>query len=285
MGEMKPISESTSSLEMTLHSSRDVLGGGGVEISQIGNIETGPIVLWDRRIICEVVFLFCREGEVLMSISDHERRRLTDGEFCVLFPGKCLTLETKRIRNHIEFVFLRGEGAVKAVLSLGYWDLYMASDGGRNSMLRPIVERFEKSVERGRDHQALVMTELCLENLWNWIRGISGCAEFYDTVKALNALPPEKMTTESAAAELGISRSKLNMQFLQFMGIRPGEYLARTKMATIIALLLNSQLTVGKIAEKMGYSSTSALATFFRKRTGSNPNVFRKRPITVYRSE
>jgi len=89
------------------------------------------------------------------------------------------------------------------------------------------------------------------------------------------------LTTESAAAALGVSRTKINSIFLTGLKMRPGEYISQTVMARSLAMLFWTKLSVAQVAEKMGFSSASAFATFLRRRIGMTPAEFRAKPISI----
>jgi len=78
-------------------------------------------------------------------------------------------------------------------------------------------------------------------------------------------------TVASLARIAGQSRSAFAARFGAVLGCGPIEYLARWRMALAKDALLRGVKTLDRIAEEIGYESTSAFSTAFRKRLGCPP--------------
>lgn len=73
-----------------------------------------------------------------------------------------------------------------------------------------------------------------------------------------------------------ISPSYLSRQFKEQMGISPLSYLSSLRIAKSRELLVNSDETITKIAEKCGFLSNEVFIRSFKKETGITPGEFRK---------
>lgn len=260
---------------LVLHTHANVFGNGDVELTHLGTFAGSACMALNARPLEGATFVFCHAGACRADLSDGADLRLEAQETLVLFPGRRLTLRLKDKGSSASFLLLRGAASVARVIELGYWDLLKVPVAPEVAALRLVAEQFESSADRGRDPRVLALAEYMLDSLWQRARGASGHALFYDAVRRLHALPPDQLTTEFAAARLGISRSKLNQMFMAGLDERPGAYLARLKTGLLVDMLLNTDLTVGGISARMGFSSTSALACFFRRRKGCTPMEFR----------
>lgn len=261
--------------EMTLCLGARALGDG-VEISQIGKVAARRGVLWRNRLTDGVVFLFCRCGALDVAPLAGADARVRAGEVLVLFPGRRVTLSPAAAETQFAYVELKGLQAVRAVLRLGYWDGFHAEDGGGAEFLDALAARLEGSLLRGRDGQLLAVLEQNLNAVWRNCRSRAPSPEAFVALRAVGNLPPGELTTEKTAEALGMSRSKLNALFLSGVGRRPGAYLAALKCAVAGELLSDAALPVTRIAQRMGFSSASAFACFFRRHCGMTPGAWRR---------
>ena len=82
---------------------------------------------------------------------------------------------------------------------------------------------------------------------------------------------------ESVAEEIQISTTYLRREFHRAYGISPITYLKDIRIKRAMQLLLTHNLTVTKIAELCGYSSTSYFIQDFHKVLGESPTEYRNR--------
>ena len=98
------------------------------------------------------------------------------------------------------------------------------------------------------------------------------------TAKALSAMHGDVAhgwSVAELAKRCGVSRSTLAARFRQTLGMGPMEYLLRWRMALAKDELRNGRLTIGEIAEMIGFQSSSAFSTAFSRTTGCSPKCFR----------
>lgn len=70
--------------------------------------------------------------------------------------------------------------------------------------------------------------------------------------------------------------TKLQTTFKQYHGCNITEYIQQRRMSQAEHLLANTELTIGQVAQSVGYSKASRFAELFRKSTGLLPSEFRK---------
>lgn len=70
--------------------------------------------------------------------------------------------------------------------------------------------------------------------------------------------------------------TKFKLTFKQFHGCSVTEYIQQRRMSQAEHLLAKTDLTIGQIAQTVGYSTSSRFAELFRKNTGILPREYRK---------
>lgn len=86
----------------------------------------------------------------------------------------------------------------------------------------------------------------------------------------------ERLTIEDIARAGLVGRSTCYELFNRFAGTPPNAYLNRFRISTSVTLLEESEGTVGEIAAKCGYGTTSYFIHAFRKQTGMTPQQYRQ---------
>jgi len=254
---------------------------GTVEVARIGDVISGPKTIISREPLCQVLYLYLLEGSALVRLSDVGTVELSPNDVLVVFPGRVVTVEMTAHSNRLMMLALQGREAVNASLQLGFWDLMRSTERYEGNFMGEIIACFRSSPERGRNPHVLRLVEQLLETVYLRARNGFGNSEIFNAVRTVNRLPLKGLTTESAAAALGVSRTKLNSIFLTGLKMRPGEYISQIVQARAQAMLFWTKMSVAQVAAKMGFSSAPAFATFLRRRTGRTPAAFRQKPIEV----
>jgi len=84
------------------------------------------------------------------------------------------------------------------------------------------------------------------------------------------------MNLHDIASRLRVSREHLARIFHQRTGLTPGEFAEEERMQYAVRLLRDSFMSVGEIAEKMGYSGAVSFSRAFLRRFGYTPAKYRK---------
>src|SRR5215468_510318 len=93
----------------------------------------------------------------------------------------------------------------------------------------------------------------------------------------LHRAPAHDWQVGELARKVGMSRSPFAARFRTLVGAPPLEYLSRWRLHLSTTLLQNEQLTLGAIAERVGYESETAFSKAFKRRFGVAPGVYRRR--------
>ncbi|MEM9454042.1 MAG: AraC family transcriptional regulator [Myxococcota bacterium] len=88
--------------------------------------------------------------------------------------------------------------------------------------------------------------------------------------------PGGKWTASSLASRAGMSRSSFFARFSELVGESPARYLARWRMWVAADLLAQQSLSLGELAERVGYSSEDAFSRVFKKVIGVSPVQYRR---------
>ncbi len=261
-------------VSMTAH-----LGGSplaeGVAVSRLESVTAGRGILWRNSPMAGVTVFYCASGSLAIVRADATRAECRAGELLVLFPRGCLDLTLTAPETTFTLLELTGPQSVRALLAMGFWDGFLAPHLTENPLDAPCPPR----TKRDASADGLLLDRLGqnLEAVWQNCRLASDVPEFFSAVRAILNLPTKVLTTEEVAVALGVSRSKLNSLFLAGLHIRPGAFLSNIRAEVIADFLTSTSLSVGQIAERTGFSTTSALAAFFKRLRNCTPSDWRSR--------
>lgn len=94
-------------------------------------------------------------------------------------------------------------------------------------------------------------------------------------LRLLHDEPARPWTVASLAGAAGVSRAALARRFAELVGEPPMSYLTSWRLALAADLLLEPGATVGRVAHQVGYGSSFALSTAFRRVRGTTPQQHR----------
>lgn len=86
----------------------------------------------------------------------------------------------------------------------------------------------------------------------------------------------EPLSIAEMAEQLNLSRRQIERLFKKYLNVTPNEYYYDLRVARVYALLNETHMSVSEIAAAVGFSSTTHLATRFRKKFGTSPHSLRK---------
>jgi AraC-like DNA-binding protein len=92
---------------------------------------------------------------------------------------------------------------------------------------------------------------------------------------AIHSRPEEQWSLGRLAAEVGMSRSVFAERFQRAFGEPPLRYLTGWRLTLASELLQSTDLTVGQIADRVGYQSEPGFSRAFKARLGCAPTDFR----------
>ena len=90
-----------------------------------------------------------------------------------------------------------------------------------------------------------------------------------------------KISIQDIAEDLGVSPSYLSRIFKRKVGLSPHEFLLYRRLERAKILLLNTQLSIERIAEESGFNSHSHLTRYFSDYMGMPPSKYRKHMMKI----
>lgn len=97
-----------------------------------------------------------------------------------------------------------------------------------------------------------------------------------EAVKYISENWSKPLTVSEIANASHLSPSQFSRNFKKQTGASPYDYILEIRLAKAKELLKNSQMSVGEIAYKTGFSCDSNFISLFKKKTGISPLQFRK---------
>lgn len=93
-------------------------------------------------------------------------------------------------------------------------------------------------------------------------------------MQAVSANIRGRYSVPQLASAVNVSQTHLTNLFRTYLGMSPAKYITRIRVEECKQLLVSGELSVGEIAELMGYSSVPHFCKQFRQWTGESPAVF-----------
>jgi len=117
-----------------------------------------------------------------------------------------------------------------------------------------------------------LITTYCLDALCRTLTTIRD-KRLLPIIEALNQEPANKLTIEQWAVKVGASSRTLNRLFNQNYGMGFSRWKQKLRILKSLELL-NSNIQLIDIAFELGYESTSAFITSFKKHLGCSPKRY-----------
>lgn len=138
---------------------------------------------------------------------------------------------------------------------------------GTPVMLERLVELFYVEVLRR------YIAHASLANV-GWFAAMND-VEVGRALRMLHAEPARKWTVDELADCVGVSRSVLAQRFTALAGESPMRYLTNWRMQVAKDLILQGNLSLPQIAERIGYESEEAFNRAFKREIGEPPGAWR----------
>ncbi len=96
------------------------------------------------------------------------------------------------------------------------------------------------------------------------------------TAARIRETPAQAPAVGELARNAGYSVDHFSRIFLKIIGLRPQDYIINAKIERARQLLAESDLTIGNIAELVGFQDIFYFSRQFRQKTGGTPTEFRR---------
>lgn len=146
---------------------------------------------------------------------------------------------------------------------------------GRDTLLDRLVSMF--LIECIRDY-----IEQLPETADNWLVAV-GDPYLAPALSAIHSAPDEGWTVSELAKVACLSRSAFHERFSDVIGMPPLTYLTNHRLRLAGHLLVQGDLSVGRISQRVGYKSEAAFSQAFRRHYQVTPSQYRKehQPISA----
>jgi AraC-like DNA-binding protein len=94
--------------------------------------------------------------------------------------------------------------------------------------------------------------------------------------------PARQWTVAELAAEAGVSRAAFARRFAELVGEPPMAFLTDWRLSLAADLLLEPEATIGSVAYQVGYGSSFALSTAFKRVRGVSPQQHKLAAAAAY---
>lgn len=112
------------------------------------------------------------------------------------------------------------------------------------------------------------------ESTASWLCGLRD-EHIGKALQLIHSSPEADWTLERLGKEAGLSRSVFAERFARYTGQPPMHYLGRWRMQ-VASRLLEAGESMGRVAERVGYSSEAAFQRAFKKLVGVPPGTWRR---------
>ena len=99
---------------------------------------------------------------------------------------------------------------------------------------------------------------------------------FMKSISKIHECYNEKLTVTELAKIANLSRSAFVKKFTEICKIPPSDYITKRRLEAAEYMLLNTSLSIGKIAFDVGFYDASHLNKLFLAQKGMSPSTFRK---------
>ena len=157
--------------------------------------------------------------------------------------------------------------------------------GGGNAATEMMLEMIE--ADHGKE-LAITVADMCIHGRHGQVSAASSQKSsvsvaigsrnrhLLQAIELMQETLEEPMSIADMAEQLSLSRRQIERLFKKYLGVTPNEYYYDLRVGRVYALLNETDLSVSEIAAAVGFSSTTHLATRFRKKFGTSPHSLRK---------
>jgi AraC-like DNA-binding protein len=139
---------------------------------------------------------------------------------------------------------------------------------GRDTLINRLVSMF--LIECVRDY-----VEQLPKNANNWLNAVRD-PYLSPVLSAIHAKPAYGWTVVELAGIACLSRSAFAERFSQIVGQPPLAYLTQYRLRLATRLLIQQDLSISRVSEKVGYASETAFSQAFRRQYDVSPSQYKK---------
>ncbi|MBB6049015.1 helix-turn-helix domain-containing protein [Armatimonas rosea] len=211
--------------------------------------------------------------------------RVEPGELVLIRPGTRHDYGTARGASHWELVWAHFQPRPHWLEWLTWPEpapgiLHLALTSEQNALVESALRLMDTRARSAAPHRAAWAMHGLEEALLHCAAALPSAQRHDSRVAAAMAYLIENLaqplTLTEVAASTGLSVSRLSHRFKDEVGITPGQFLERERLARAAQLLQLTTRPIAAIAEEVGFASPIHFSLRFKKAFGHNPRAFRK---------
>jgi AraC-like DNA-binding protein len=244
------------------------------------------------RILKEYQLIYIPEGCGYFESESCKRQRVHAGTMILLFPNEWHTYEPDEKKGWVEYwVGFRGihiDNRVKNGFFSPKEPLFRL--GFSSAIITLYEDILTHAAEEKSGYQQLISSiVLYILGLVHFMYRNEKFTDSLAVIKINEARAimkqsrEEKISPEEIAGNLGVSYSWFRKMFKKYVDVSPAQYLTNLKFLRSKELLDTTAMNITDIAYKLNFDSVGKFSTFFHKKEGVTPSVYRKEKVNTKR--
>ncbi|MBD0726538.1 hypothetical protein B6A10_15300 [Flavobacterium sp. L1I52] len=244
------------------------------------------IFKWSEgRILDEFHLVLITKGEGVFESTQTGKKRITDGDVFLLFPGVWHRYKPSKKTGWTER-WVGFSGAIAQQFLSTNFNIQndpIISNCNKSIVLNHFNTLFKLFDEEPFGFQRLA-SGICMQlmaEIHNIRLGGSNIEDLNSLVSKAKGFMYANITSSidlnTIAEDLGVSYSKFRMDFKKQTGVSPLQYFLLLKIEKSKELLLNSNKNQKEIAYELGFESDYYFNRLFKQKTGMSPGQFRNK--------
>jgi AraC-like DNA-binding protein len=266
----------------------------GVRLHVAGGGLLDPHWIWEPAPFADFDLWLLRDGEAALFTAGG-RQDLMRGDCLILPPGLAFRIEETRSRRtgvaarllhtFVHFVFVDARGRPLALAEADHPRLHRRLR--QLAFVEELLDRLLKArraeaFSHAQEAETWLLAALHTISAEDDASALTGAdrrhAEGIETLcQAIRTAPGKTYRVRDLARQLCCSPEHFTRLFRRFAGTSPGDFVVRARIDAARELLLDSSLSVGAIAEALGYCDAYFFSKQFRQKVGISPLRFRSR--------
>ncbi|MDR1526028.1 MAG: AraC family transcriptional regulator, partial [Tannerella sp.] len=242
------------------------------------------------RVLKEYQLIYIPKGGGYFESESFKRQKITAGTMILLFPNEWHTYEPDKDTGWVEYwVGFRGVHIDNRVENGFFSPKKPVFNLGFSSAIIGLYEDIlTHAAEEKSGYQQLISSiVLYILGLVQFMYRNETFNDSFAVIKINEARAIMKQTIDGKispkqiAENLGVGYSWFRKMFKKYVDVSPAHYQANLKFLRSRELLDTTNLSITEIAYKLNFDSVSKFSTFFHKREGVPPLIYRKEKSNI----
>jgi AraC-like DNA-binding protein len=244
---------------------------------------------WKKgRILDSFVLVYITKGKGKFESKSGGTSKIGAGDLFILFPGEWHRYRPASDTGWDEYwVEFDGEQARRIMEHPGFSKKQPVIHLGHHEEILKLYLEITECIERSPmefEHIIAAQTSQIVARVLAAIQKKQGTTDkaIHRACCRILEQSEQAIDFEALAGELGMSLSGFRKRFQQGTGLPPGQYQQQIRLNKAGELLRQTNLSIGTIAEQLGFDNIYYFSRLFKKKTGLSPTEFRKPPLPEY---